>query len=107
MITRLLGFVVGSSKPTPKQLGRYVIPRVAAKWHELGIELYKNDDVVHLNTIQREHPGDFTKACTEMFKFWGDTYTRATWKKLIKALKAPGLQLNDIAAKIKRDLETG
>ena len=84
-----------------------MIPRVAAKWNELGIELYKDNDILHLERIGKEHPGDFTKACTEMFKFWRTTYTNATWNKLIKAITAPGLQLNAIAADIKRDLVAG
>ena len=84
-----------------------MVPRVAAKWDVLGIELYKDNDILHLDTIGKEHPGDFTKACTEMLKFWRTTYTNATWNKLIKALTARGLQLNVTAADIKRDLEAG
>ena len=84
-----------------------MIPRVASKWHELGIELYKDDDVSRLDTIQRQCPGDFTKGCTEMLSYWRQAYENATWNRLIKALKAPGLQLNAIASEIKRDVMKG
>ena len=82
-------------------------PRVAAKWHKLGIELYKNADVPQLETIQNQCPGDYTKACTEMLTYWLNTYTNATWSRLIEALTAPGLQLNAIAFDIMRDVKQG
>ena len=84
-----------------------MIPRVASKWYELGIELYQDANVTHLDGIQRECPGDFTKACTQMLLFWRGVYVNATWNRLIKALGAPGLQLNAIALDIKRDLVKG
>ena len=93
--------LVGHSKPTIKQLQRHVVPRVAAKYYEVGIELYKDDDVHHLDTIQKSCAMDYTKGCTDMFKFWLGTYGAATWDRLIKGLKAPGLQLNAIAQDIK------
>ena len=104
IIFMLASLLTDPLKPTRKLLLRYVVPRVASKWHELGIELYKDADVSRLDTIQRQCPGDFTKACTEMLSYWRETYGNATWNRLIKALKAPGLQLNAIALDIKRDV---
>ena len=98
---------VGHLKPTHKKLLNHVIPKVASKWHELGIELYKDADVPRLDTIQRECPGDYAKACTEMLSYWRETYGSATWNRLIKALRAPGLQLNAIALDIMRDVIQG
>ena len=86
---------------------RYVIPRVASRWLELGIELYQDADVPHLERIQRECPGNFTKACMQMLSHWRKAYVNATWNRLIKALQAPGLQLSAIALDIKRDLVKG
>ena len=86
---------------------RFVIPRVASKWHELGIELYKDPDVPQLETTQKQCPGDYTKACTEMLTHWLNAYTNATWDRLIEALRAPGLQLNAIALDIMRDVIQG
>lgn len=84
-----------------------MIPRVASKWHELGIELYKDADVPHLDAIQKQCPGDFEKACFQMLSYWLQTYENATWNKLIEAIKTPGLQLNFFAIKIKRDVVKG
>ena len=85
-----------------------MIPRVASKWHELGIELYKDADVPHLDTIQKQCPGDFTKACTEMLSYWLNTYTtNVTWDRLINAIRSEGLQLNAIALDIMRDVVKG
>ena len=51
---------------------------------------------------------DYTKGCTDMLKFWLGTYEEAaTWDRLIKALKAKGLQLNAIALDIKREVVKG
>ena len=100
--------LVGHSKPTIKQLQRHVVPRVTAKYYELGIELYKDDDVHHLDTIQRSCAIDYTKGCTEMLKFWQVAYgDAATWDRLIRALQAPGLQQNAIALEIKRAVVKG
>ena len=85
-----------------------MIPKVAAKYYELGIELYKDSDVNHLDTIQKGCAMDYTKGCTDMLKFWLGTYEEAaTWDRLIRALKAPGLQLNAIALDIKRAVVKG
>ena len=85
-----------------------MIPKVAAKYNELGIELYKDSDVHHLDTIQKSCAMDYTKGCTEMLRFWLESYgDAATWDRLIRALKAPGLQLNAIALDIKRAVVKG
>ena len=103
-----LAYVSGRSKPTIKQLLNIVTPKVAAKYYELGIELYKDSDVNHLDTIQRGCAMDYTKGCTDMLKFWLTTYKdAATWDKLINGLEAKGLQLNSIALDIKRELVKG
>ena len=107
----MLGYLVyvsGRSKPTIRQLQNIVIPKVAAKYYELGIELYKDSDVNHLDTIQRGCAMDFSKGCTDMLKFWRQTYGEAaTWDRLINGLKAKGLQLNAIALEIKREVVKG
>ena len=76
--------------------------------NELGIELYKDSNVYHLDTIQKGCAMDYSKGCTEMFKFWQVTYgDAATWDRLIRALKAPCLQLNAIALDNKRAVVKG
>ena len=84
-----------------------MIPRVATYWYKLGVELYKNSDVPQLNAIQGQFQTDFARACSEMFKYWLRTYPNATWSELIKALRAPGLQLNAFALEIMNDVVKG
>ena len=51
---------------------------------------------------------DYGKGCTEMLKFWQQSHEEAaTWDRLIRALRAPGLQLNAIALEIKRAVVKG
>ena len=51
---------------------------------------------------------DYGKGCTEMLKFWQQSREEAaTWDRLIRALRAPGLQLNAIALEIKRAVVKG
>ena len=84
-----------------------MVPKVASKWHELGIELYRDSDVTKLDIFHKNSPGDYSKGCTEMLKYWLEFYGDATWDSLIKALTAPGLQLNAIAGDIKKEVIKG
>ena len=77
----------------------------ANKWYDLGIELLSNDDIEELNTIRSNYPKDANACCTEMFQLWLKKESRqATWKKLIEALKAPGIEMNQLADKIEQML---
>ena len=99
--------MLGHLKPTLKKLQDYVIPRVANKWYWVGVDLCKEADVPHLDIIQGQYPNNFAQACTEMFKYWLRKYPNATWDKLIKSLRAPGLQLNTFALEIMEDVVKG
>ena len=103
----MLGFNLGHKKPTIRQLQKFVIQKVASKYYELGIELYKDSDVNHLDAIKKASATDLTRGCTEMFNFWLQTYEDATWDRLIRALQAPGLQQNAIALHIMREVVKG
>ena len=39
-----------------------------------------------------------------MFIYWLETHPNATWYQLVAALKTPGIQMNNIAATIERDI---
>ena len=97
--------VLEYSKPAVSWLLNIVIPKAAAKYYEMGIELYKDSDVYHLDTIaiQNGCAMDYWYS-KEMFKFWLVTYgDAATWDRLIRALKAPGLQRNALLHWILRE----
>ena len=84
-------------------LQRHVIPHVATEWNELGIELFNEEDIHMLDTIETDHKKD-KKRCFEMFRKWLMTYDKVTWNQLVEALKSPGVQLRPVAAKLEENL---
>ena len=111
LLSYMFGFNLGHKKPTISQLQNFVIPLVTPlvtpKLYELAIELFNVSDFHRLNAIERASATDLTSPCTEMFKFWLQKYEDATWDRLIRALKAPGLQLHAIALDIMREVVKG
>ena len=107
LLSYMFGFNLGHKKPTISQLQNFVIPLLTPKHYKLGFELLNVSDFHRLNAIERAPEIDLTSACTEMFKFWLETYEDATWDRLIRALKAPGLQLHAIALDIMREVVKG
>ena len=103
----MFGCNLGHKKPTIRQLQKFVIQKVTSKYYELGIELYKDSHVNHLDAIKKASATDLTSGCTDMFQFWLQTYENATWDRLIRALKAPGLQQNANALCIMREVVEG
>jgi len=88
------------SKPTLKKLQQTkVITSVGSKWYELGIELLDEDQLAHLDIIQTNYT-EVTRRCAEMFLFWLRSHSTATWLDLVDALKAPGVELNDVSAMV-------
>ena len=91
---------VVSSKPTLKKLQQTkIITAVGSKWYELGIELLDEDQSTQLKIIKTNNQ-EVTRRCSEMFLFWLETHSTATWQNLVDALKAPGVELNDVAAMV-------
>ena len=88
------------SKPTLKKLQHMkVITAVGSKWYELGIELLDDDQLAQLDIIKTNN-SEVTRCCAEMFLSWLRSHTTATWQDLVEALKAPGVELNDVAAMV-------
>ena len=61
------------SRPSMKDLNNRVMPLVAAKWYELGLELLETKHERELEIIEREHSSDRTKCCRKMFSKWLDS----------------------------------
>ena len=76
-----------------------VITAVGRKWYELGIELLDEDQLTQLDIIKTDND-EVTRCCAEMFQYWLRNHSTATWLDLVKALKAPGVELNDVAAMV-------
>ena len=83
-----------------KDLFNIVIPKVANKWYELGIQLLNQPQLPKLEEIQKAYPNNLQRCCVEMLKYWLDITPGATWDNLIHALRAPGLELLAIAKEI-------
>ena len=84
-------------------LNKYVRDTVAPCWYDFGVELLQNEYIDQLNIIEKNHPGDVQKCCTEMFKYWLQIDTEATWNKLIDALKE--IRKNELAKKVENVIE--
>ena len=80
----------GTDRPTLKLLNSHVRDKVAPKWYDLGVELLSSEQSVKLNIIKEDHPADTSKRCTELFNYWLDVDTDASWNKLIAALEHIG-----------------
>ena len=92
------------SKPTIKKLLDHVIPSVTPCWYILGVKLLKEGQESHLNIIESNRAGDNKNCCLDMFRYWLDTNTDASWQKLIEALRSPAVELPVVAANIDKIL---
>ena len=90
---------IGNDKPTIKLLINYE-GKVAPYWHNLGIQLLQEKHVHHLDIIQQNHLTNMERCCTEMFKYWLNVDTEASWSKLINALEQ--IEQISLAEKIRK-----
>ena len=93
-----------NTTPTRNELLDHVVPYVAAQWYILGVKLLKNDQGSHLDVIKSDHSGNNQMCCMQMFSYWLNTNTDATWKQLIEALQSPAIKLTVVAANIEKML---
>ena len=91
-----------SSKPTRKKLLDHVIPHVTPQWYVLGLKLLKEDQEDHLDVIKSDHTGNNLMCCMEMFWYWLNTNTDASWQQLIETLRSPVVNLPVVAADIEK-----
>jgi len=104
--TALSNLYVVQSTPSLKHLQKFVVPKVAIKWFQLGIELFDQSDAIKLSEIKKTN-SDLHICCLEMFQLWLNIYSDATWFKITEALKSPGLQLRTVANEIEKDVKKG
>ena len=78
-----------------------MIPHVATKWYELGLELLDEKEEHELNNI---NGSDVKKCCLKMFLLWLDTNSDANWWQIVEALKSPGVELSAVAIELERKL---
>ena len=61
--------------------------------------------VYKLNVIEANHPNDVERCCAEMFQYWLQVDTDASWNKLVDALVQ--IKHKALATKIKKDVLKG
>ena len=75
---------IGKERPEIKDLYKYVVPKWASKWRELGTQL---DVAQHLmDIIERDHPNDCMGCCIKLFSDWLDSNLTASWGDVITAV---------------------
>lgn len=97
---------VGSSRPLLKDLYRHVVPIIASKWRDVGIELLRADKQNVLDIIETNHSHDAVTCCKCVLKKWLDTSIDASWNQLITALKSPSIDLDYLATQIEQMMTT-
>ena len=76
---------IESNKPSMKDLNRYVTRKYAPDWHDIGIELGLELEV--LEFIKRDHPQDSVTCFQKTLDKWLQLNTDdATWRTLEVAL---------------------
>ena len=73
---------------------------IADKWYDIGLELLEQKDEEAVNVVKKNNAGNISECCMEMLELWLKRQPTATWNQLIKAIKAPGIELNNAASRI-------
>ena len=107
MVKYQLVFFIDTDRPTLKYLYRHVRTDITAKWYDIGVELFDEEDEFVLNTIMVNHPDDSDRCTAEMLRLWLDRKSNPTWNHLIDALKVPYIKLEALASKIEGMLSKG
>ena len=97
-------FCLVNSKPTKNKLLDHVVPHVTPRWYVLGLKLLKEDQETQVDIIKSNHAGDIQMCCMEMFWYWINTNTDASWQQLIEALQSQAVELPVVAANIEKML---
>ena len=74
------------------------------KWQDLGVQLLPSETV---GIIAQNHPQNVVSCCKRVLEEWRETTTDATWNQLIKALRSPSVQMNNLAGQLEQMLITG
>ena len=88
-----------------KDLNKHVVPLVAARWYDLGLELLETRYERELENIEKDNKVDGTKTCCrKMFIKWLETQPgSASWGQLIEAVAI--IKLNDVVTDIEQLLQ--
>ena len=96
--------MVGSDRPTMRDLSNFVVPHVGTKWYMLSIQLLDQQHVDDMQWLNKENRS-VDDSCMEMLNEWLRTESKnATWEKLIEGLNAPSVKLLHLANRLQHML---
>ena len=67
------------------------------------MELLDDNQEPQLGSIKADHDV-VARRCSAMFSYWLQTHPHASWNDLVVALRAPGVELYEVAASVERTL---
>ena len=82
-----------------------MVPSVATKWYDLGLQLLDPKHAKELNVIEADTRDNVATCCRKMFSRWLNIEESPTWHKLLKALG--DINLNNEASDIEQLLSKG
>lgn len=102
MVRYCMYYTAGSTVPLEiKHLSELVIPNMATKWFEMGLQLGVNPK--DLKTIQHDARNS-KEACRQMFTEWLDNPENAnklSWQKVLEALSSRSVGENTLAKNLR------
>ena len=86
-------FPAGHCRPLLKDLCKHVVPVIADKWEDIGVQLLDSDLLEQrvLEVIAADHPHSVEDCCKRMFDKWLSTQDKANWNQVIGAIQNIGL----------------
>ena len=90
--------------PLLKDLYDHVVPSVADKWRDIGVQLLHPTLISNrvLEVIAADHPHSVEGCCKSMFEKWLDTQKDASWSQLVKAINT--IKLHAFASTLEKDV---
>ena len=77
----------GSGKPEVSELHRHIVPKYAARWRDLGVQLKIPDhDLDTIAANNANHNSYCQDCCKAMLKKWMELTPNATWSLLQMAI---------------------
>ena len=93
------------NRPLLKDIYEHVVPSVADKWRNIGVQLLHPTlvDDRALDLIAADHPHSVQECCKNMLEKWLETLEDANWKQILEAIK--NIELYHIADKLEKYLQ--
>ena len=96
--------LLGSDHPSLRDLTNFVVPRVSCKWYNLGLQLIDPKNATLLDNLKSDS-NNAEEQCTEMFNQWLMTDSKATWNKILIALRSQAVRLENVAQDVEKMLD--